>query len=116
MTHIRIHEPLRGDWQLAEHVTEPRPSCIGLPRKYGPPPEDLTTLEPTHYRGVKRRIMADRTKYEVYVRHNGKTQYVGVRDTAVEAARLYDEYVTAWGLGKPLNYPDAGNPTLEEAS
>jgi hypothetical protein len=45
MTHIRIHEPLRGDWQLSRHITSPtqQGSCIGLPRKYGPPPM------PSHY-------------------------------------------------------------------
>lgn len=129
MTHIRIHEPLRGDWQLAEHVTEPRPSCIGLPRKYGPPPmpSHYAPLRPSQSRTRSERAVRpnkDTGLYGVVPTPNGRYRVtfsaglrvhtVGTFDTPDEAARAHDAYVLREGLFRPLNYPDAGNPTLEE--
>jgi len=54
---------------------------------------------PKRYKGVTR----SKRGWQAQIRVDGKVVYLGVRETAEEAAKLYDQAVERYGLGRRTN-------------
>lgn len=92
-------EQSEGLWHVAEHITEPRPSCIGLPRQYAPPVIEEDPFVPVNkrhplYAHIYRTSAGWQGKYYV----ERAVHYTPTCRTGREAAEAYNAVVIAAGM------------------